>query len=151
MNKKLTISITALVAVFIVGILYLGLYHNDYFGENKSLNTKVVSIIESEEDKKLDFLSLNKNISFDWDEVYLIAPYEEVGTFFENRDTYVPKKTYTCEVDEVYMLAFTKYSEELGRNKVIEYTYIPIKYIDCEKLRDREIDGNYYYERDNSI
>ncbi|MDU5650926.1 MAG: hypothetical protein E6038_07385, partial [Clostridium perfringens] len=72
MKKKVAISITTLVIIFLISIVYLGLYHNDYVGENKLLNKEVISIIEGEEDKKLDLISLNKNIAFEWDEVYLI-------------------------------------------------------------------------------
>lgn len=81
MKKKVAISITTLVIIFLISIVYLGLYHNDYVGENKLLNKEVISIIEGEEDKKLDLISLNKNIAFEWDEVYLIAPYQDVSDF----------------------------------------------------------------------
>ena len=152
MKKKVAISITTLVIIFLISIVYLGLYHNDYVGENKSLNKEVISIIEGEEDKKLDLISLNKNIAFEWDEVYLIAPYQDVSDFFKEMNAYAPEKTYTSEINDVYMLAFTKYSDKLVKNKLIEYTYIPGNYIDSEKLKDMEvIKGNYYYANDNLV
>ena len=152
MKKKVAISITTLVIIFLISIVYLGLYYNDYVGENKSLNKEVISIIEGEEDKKLDLISLNKNIAFEWDEVYLIAPYQDVSDFFKEMNAYAPEKTYTSEINDVYMLAFTKYSDKLGKNKLIEYTYIPGTYIDSEKLKDMEvINGNYYYANDNLV
>ena len=152
MKKKVAISITTLVIIFLISIVYLGLYHKDYVGENKSLNKEVISIIEGEEDKKLDLISLNKNIAFEWDEVYLIAPYQDVSDFFKEMNAYAPEKTYTSEINDVYMLAFTKYSDNLVKNKLIEYTYIPGTYIDSEKLKDMEvINGNYYYANDNLV
>lgn len=146
MKKKVTISITSLVVVFLVSIAYLGLYENDFIGENKSLNKEVITLIENEEDKKLDLTSLNKTTAFEWDEVYLISPYEDVNEFFTNVDTYAPEKTYNSEITEVYMLAFVKHSDKVGKNKLIEYTYIPSSYIDVEKLKDMKvIEGNYHY------
>lgn len=152
MKKKVAISITTLVIIFLISIVYLGLYNKDYVGENKSLNKEVISIIEGEEDKKLDLISLNKNIAFEWDAVYLIAPYQDVSDFLKEMNTYAPEKTYTSEINDVYMLAFTKYSDKLGKNKLIEYTYIPGTYIDSEKLKDMEvINGNYYYANDSLV
>ncbi|MDZ4992414.1 hypothetical protein GNF80_05420 [Clostridium perfringens] len=146
MKKKVTISITSLVVVFLLSIVYLGLYENDFIGENKSLNKEVITIIEDEEDKKLDLASLNKTTAFEWDEVYLISPYKDVNEFFENVDTYAPEKTYNSETTEVYMLAFIKYSDKVGKNKLIEYTYIPSSYIDVEKLKDMKVmEENYHY------
>lgn len=146
MKKKVAISIVALAVVFLGSIVYLGLYENDFIGENKSLNKEVISIIEDEEDKKLNMISLNKTTAFEWDEVYLISPYQDVNEFFKNVGTYAPEKTYTSETTEVYMLAFVKYSDKVGKNKLIEYTYIPSSYIDVEKLKDMKvIEENYHY------
>ncbi|EGT3616342.1 hypothetical protein FHH43_08860 [Clostridium perfringens] len=146
MKKKVAISITTLVVVFLGSIVYLGLYENDFIGENKSLNKEIIAIVENEEDKKLDLTSLNKTTAFEWDEVYLLSPYENVNEFFRNVDTYAPEKTYNSETTEVYMLAFVKYSDKIGKNKLLEYTYIPSSYIDVEKLKDMKvIEGNYHY------
>lgn len=146
MKKKVAISIVALAVVFLGAIVYLGLYENDFIGENKSLNKEVISLIEDEEDKKLNMISLNKTTAFEWDEVYLISPYQDVNEFFKNVGTYAPEKTYNSETTEVYMLAFVKYYDKIGKNKLIEYTYIPSSYIDVEKLKDMKvIEENYHY------
>ena len=152
MKKKVACSIIALVGVFIVAILYLGLYQNDFIGENKSLNEEVISLIENGENQKLNFEELNKSAAFDWDEVYLIHPYRDVSDFFESINTYAPDKTYNSEVTEVFMLAFVKYSDKLGKDKLIEYTYIPSNYIDSEMLKELEYnEGIYHYTNGNLV
>lgn len=67
MKKKVSFSIGTLLVGFILAIVYLGLYHNDYVGENKSLNEKVVYLIENGENQKLDFSELSEITAFEWD------------------------------------------------------------------------------------
>ncbi|MGG5461063.1 hypothetical protein [Clostridium sp. B9] len=146
MKKKVAFSIGTLFVAFILAIVYLGLYHNDYIGENKSLNEKVVYLIENGENQKLDFSELSESTAFEWDEVYLISPYRDVSDFFESVNTYAPDKTYNSEINDVFMLAFVKNSDKLGKDKLIEYTYLPSNYIDSEMLKEIETnEGIYHY------
>lgn len=44
------------------------------------------------------------------------------------------------------MLAFVKHSYKLGKDKLIEYTYLPSNYIDSEMLKEIEANkGIYHY------
>lgn len=152
MSKKVTVSIIVLILIFVSGIAYLGLYNNDVIGENKALNKNVMALIENNENKKLDLTSLSKSVAFTWDEVYLIPAYIDVSDTFKRMDVYAPDKTYNSEINDVYMLAFVKYSDKLDKNKLIEYTYLPSNYIDNKLLKKLEVeDGIYNYKNRNLV
>lgn len=84
--------------------------------------------------------------------VQLIPAYMDVIDTFEYMNTYAPHKTYNSETNDVYMLAFVKYSDKLKKNKLIEYTYLPSDFIDFETLKSLETkEGIYKFKNGNLV
>ncbi len=84
--------------------------------------------------------------------VQLIPAYMDVSDTFEYMNTYAPHKTYNSETNDVYILAFVKYSDKLKKNKLIEYTYLPSDFIDFETLKSLETkEGIYKFKNGNLV